>query len=109
LNLVLPQVSKLLDKGGLTLHSVVGRKTGFIEAEIDGEVVALNIEQGTCYGMNQVASRIWKLLEVPARISVVCETLVAEYAVPDDVCEQQVLELLEELCAEGMITKLEDR
>jgi len=102
-------VSKLADKGRLTLHSVVARKDGFIEAEIDGEVVALNIEQGTCYGLNQVGSRIWNLLLAPARISVICETLLAEYAVPADVCERQVLDLLEELCSEGMITKLEDR
>ena len=30
-----------------------------IDAEIDDEIVALSIEQGTCYGMNRVGSRIW--------------------------------------------------
>jgi hypothetical protein len=105
-----PQVPKpLVDSIPLSAESVVARNDGFVEAEIDGEIVALNIEQGTCYGLNQVGSRIWKLLATPARIGDVCETLLAEYAVDAGDCERQVIDLLEELCSEGMITKLEDK
>jgi hypothetical protein len=97
------------DSSPLSAESVVARNDGFVEAEIDGEVVALNIEQGTCYGLNQVGSRIWNLLATPIRVVDVCETLLAEYAVDADECERQVIDLLEELCSEGMITKFEDK
>jgi hypothetical protein len=80
-----------------------------IETAIDDEVVALSIERGTCYGLNRVGSRIWNLLEKPVRISDLCATLVAAYEVNPDICERQVLDLLEELRAEGLIETLEEK
>ena len=88
--------------------TVVACKDGFVEAEIDDEILALSIEQGTCYGMNLVASRIWNLLAMPIRICDLCAALCATYKVDPDVCERQVLELLEGLRAEGLIRTFED-
>ena len=93
----------------LSSASVVARSNGFIEAAIDNEVVALNIEQGSCYGLNQVGSRIWGLLEKPVCIGDLCATLVTEYKVDTNVCKQQVLDLLEELHDEGMIEVFEEK
>ncbi len=91
----------------VSIASVVTRSGGVVEAEVDGEIVALNIERGTCYGLNRVGSRIWTLLAKPTRIGDVCATLLAEYKVDPDVCEREVLDLLEELRAEGLIATLE--
>jgi hypothetical protein len=93
----------------LSLKTVVARCNGLLEAEVDNEVVALSIDRGTCYGMNPVASRIWSLLSSPARICDVCATLLTEYDVGPQVCEQEVLALIEELYAEGLITTLEEK
>jgi hypothetical protein len=93
----------------LSVSSVVSRKAGFIEAEIEGEVVALNIETGTCYGLNQVGSRIWHMLATSPRISDICEALRAEYSVGADDCERQVLDLLENLYTEGLIAPIEEK
>jgi Coenzyme PQQ synthesis protein D (PqqD) len=93
----------------LSPATVVKRSNGFVEAEIDNEVVALSIEQGTCYGLNRVGSRIWKLLATPAQIGDVCATLLFEYNVDPNTCERQVLDLLEELRAEGLIATLEEK
>ena len=89
--------------------TVLARSDGFIEAEIDNEIVALSIERGTCYGLNRVGSRIWNLLATPTRISDICATLLREYRVDPTVCERQVLDLLEELRAEGLIAILEEK
>jgi hypothetical protein len=93
----------------LSTATVVVRSDGFLEAEIDKEIVALSIEHGTCYGLNQVGSRIWNLLAKPVRIGDLCATLLAEYRVDPDICERQVLDLLEELRAESMITMLDEK
>jgi hypothetical protein len=77
---------------------------GFLEAEIDNEIVALSMAHGTCYGFNQVGSRIWALLAKAVRVSDLVATLLTQYQVDPDVCKCQVLDLLEELRAEGMIT-----
>ena len=52
---------------------------------------------------------MWKLLARPARIGDLCTTLLNEYRVYSGICERQVLDLLEELRAEGMITALEEK
>jgi hypothetical protein len=88
--------------------TVVACRDGFVESEIDGEILALSIEQGNCYGLNQVGSRIWKLLENPIRICDLSAALLAAYRVDQDVCERQVLDLLEELRGEGLIATLEE-
>jgi hypothetical protein len=88
---------------------MVVRNDGLIEAEVENEIVALNIEKGTCYGLNTVGSRIWGLLAVPIRINDICAKLLAEYKVESGTCERQVLDLLEELRAEGLITVCKER
>ena len=88
----------------LSSASIVKRSDGFIDAEIDQEVVALSIEHGRCYGLNRVGSRVWNLIANPVRVSDLCAILVSEYTVDPDVCERQTLDLLEELRAEGLIT-----
>ena len=84
--------------------SVVVRTEGFLEAEIDNEIVALSVAQGICYGFNQVGSRIWALLESSVRVCELIAILLTEYQVDPNVCERQALDLLEALRAEGMIT-----
>ena len=88
---------------------VVARNNDFIEAAVDDEILALSIEHNTCYGMNRIASRIWTLLTSPIRISDLCAALLETYKVDPDVCERQVLDLLEEFRAEGLIAILEEK
>jgi Coenzyme PQQ synthesis protein D (PqqD) len=86
--------------------TVVACRDGFLEAKIDDETVALHIERGVCYGLNRVGSHVWNLLAEPIRISDLCAAMIAAYAVDPPICERQVLDLLEELRAEGLITTL---
>lgn len=93
----------------LSSTTVVARADGFVEAEVDGEIVVLSIERGTCYGLNRVGSRIWSLMSRPSPIHDLCATLLREYKVEPDVCEREVLDLLEELRAEGLIATVEEK
>jgi hypothetical protein len=93
----------------LSLATVIARNDGLIGAEIDNEVVAPNIESGGCYALNRVGSRSRRLLGVAIRVSALYATLLAEYKVEPTVCERQVLDLLEDLRAEGLIATLEEK
>ena len=87
----------------ITLDSTVSCKDGFVEAEIDGEIVALDIERGSCYGLDRIATRIWRLIAEPRRVKSVCEQLTQEFQVDAPTCRSDVLDLLEDLHREGMI------
>jgi hypothetical protein len=103
-------VQEIMDHShALTSDNLVKRSDGVIDAEIDNEIVVLSIAQSTCYGLNCVGSRIWNLLAKPNRIGDLCTTLLSEYEIDASVCERQVLDLLEELRAEGLIIMVDEK
>jgi hypothetical protein len=85
---------------------VVACKDGLIESQVGDEVVFLSTQQSICYGLNRVGSRIWSLIAKPIQISDLCALLLDAYGVEPSVCKRQVLDLLEELRAEGLIEAL---
>jgi hypothetical protein len=89
--------------GPLTNSVVIQRVTSVVDAAIEGEIVALDVQKGTCYGLNRVGSRIWELLDSPVRIADLCTQLASEFEVEPSVCERQTVDLLEELRAEGLL------
>jgi hypothetical protein len=82
---------------------IVSRRAELIETEVDGELVALHVDKGTCYGFNGTATRIWALIERPRRVSELKEELTREFDVDPEMCEQQLGELLRELEADGLV------
>jgi hypothetical protein len=79
------------------------------DAEVDDEIVALNIDRGTCYGLNSVGSQIWRLVVGPIGVDDICASLLKRYRVDPNRCEQEVLELLNELESEGLIVVCESK
>lgn len=75
-----------------------------LTTEVDGELIGMSVEQGTCYGLNGVGTRIWSLLSEPRSVDELCRQLIEEYEVEGDRCESEVIELLEELRSEGLVT-----
>ena len=78
-----------------------------LEADVNGEIVALHIQKGQCYGMNGVASRVWALLAEPRSPAEICATLSGEYEVDEATCRADVDALLDELRAEGLVKPAE--
>lgn len=71
---------------------------------VDGELIGMSVEQGACYGLNAVGTRIWELLAEPRSIDSLCDQLISEYEVEAGDCLNDVLELAENLRAEGLVT-----
>lgn len=82
---------------------LVRRGTGLLEAEVGGELVGLHVEQGTCYGFNGTATRIWALIEEPKLLSELRDALLAEYEVDAETCERELMELLKDLEKDGLV------
>jgi hypothetical protein len=82
---------------------LVRRRGGLIEAEVDGELIGLEVEQGACYGFNGTATRIWALIEEPKRFSEIREVLLAEYEVDTDICERELKAVLTQLESDGLV------
>jgi hypothetical protein len=86
------------------LNDLIVRRTGkLIEAEVDGELIGLEVEQGTCFGFNATATRIWSLIETPRRFSELRDSLLAEYDVDSETCEAELHGVLRELEKDGLV------
>ena len=84
-------------------HSVVVASTNQLSTEIPGEVVILNAETGMYHGMEAVGARIWQLLQRPRTVHDIQATLLKEYDVDPDYCNQDLIHLLQELTAAGLV------
>ena len=82
---------------------LVSRGAGLIEAEVDDEIVGLHIENGSCYGFNPTAARVWKLIEQPKTLAELCAALAAEFRVEPARCEADVRALLDDLASDGLV------
>ena len=49
----------------IDIETIVSRANEHIASELDGEVVMMSIEQGEYYGLGQVGSELWQLIEQP--------------------------------------------
>lgn len=65
----------------VNLDTTIVRNTDLMAVPMDGDLVMMSISQGTYYGINPVGARIWALLEQPASVAVLCDTIVREFEV----------------------------
>lgn len=82
-------------------------KNDYIDAvDIDGEIAMMNIEKGKYYGFNDVASRIWEIIDKPINVKQIIEKLLCEYDVEEEVCKTTVINFLNHLYLEDLILKV---
>jgi len=82
------------------------RREELLEADVNGEIVALHVERGQCYGLNGVASEIWRMLEQPNSTGDICAKLCAEYEIDSATCETQVSALVAEFVKDGLVQEV---
>ena len=81
----------------ISIDSEVKRNNEVFTSEIDEEVVMMNVDTGRYFGMDDVGSRIWKLLKERIRVKEIVNTLLKEYDVSEEECTNDVIEFLNEL------------
>ena len=87
----------------ISMDSVLTRAEGFSTAQVQNDLMMLNVEQGAYYSLDPIGAEIWKLLEQPASVQAVVDNLQRRYAVSPEQCQADVLAFLEEMQKNGMI------
>lgn len=83
--------------------SIVVAAKDQVSCDLAGEVAILDVKSGIYYGLNAVGARIWNLLQEPKVVWEVCETILEEYDVEADRGRRDILAVLQELFARGLI------
>lgn len=87
----------------LSMNSTVSRSEDHLAASVDNELVLMDVEHGSYYGLNAVGADIWQRLEGAVTVAGLCAALSREYDADMDTISREVLALLERLAAEGLV------
>lgn len=94
----------MADEQTVTLETVVTANSGLMVSEVDGELVMMDIEKGTYYGLDPVAARIWQAVGQPTRVADVCAQMLEQFDVDQDRCEAEVLAFIADLQSSGLVS-----
>jgi len=79
------------------------RNNETISGQLNDDLVMVDIEKGSYFSLNSVATRIWELLENPLSSESLYDALLAEYDVTPEQCRTEVNEYLEKMKELGLI------
>lgn len=85
------------------------RAKSMLEARLGEDLVTLDVDRGTCFSFNEVAARIWDLLEQPKSLGELEAVLAEEFEVDRDQCRAESRALLDELVALGLVRERDPR
>jgi hypothetical protein len=84
-------------------HSTIVASKAAISANLADEAVLLDPDSGMYYGLNEVGSQVWELIQEPKMVNEIRDALLAEYEVEPERCQQDLLALLQNLIDKGLI------
>lgn len=87
----------------LTELSKVKRNPALVTSNIDGEAVMMSVENGEYYGLDEIGTRIWDLLENTLSVNELVGKLTEEFEVGKDDCTRDTLEFLNDLFERNLL------
>ena len=81
----------------ISINTVVSHRKDIDATDLNGDIVMMDLEKGKYFSLNSVGSRIWELIEEPIEINKVVDSLLEEFEISRNECEDNVLEFLEKL------------
>ena len=87
----------------ITIDSTISQIEDIVASDIDNEKVMMSIEKGQYFGLEPIGSRIWEMIETPAKVSVIIDKLLTQFDVDRETCEHDLLAFLGELDEAGII------
>jgi hypothetical protein len=87
----------------ISLDSIVAASPAQVSCALEDELAILHLRAGRYYGLDPVGARVWQLIAAPRSLRTVRDALVAEYDVDAARCEADLLALVRDLAAAGLV------
>jgi len=81
----------------LNIKTTVVSSPEQVSSQLDNELVILDTKNGGYFGLNEVGSRIWSLMQTPILVSSIRDTLLDEYEVGQEELEMDIINILSAL------------
>lgn len=77
-------------------------------SDLAQEAVILSLKNGRYYGVNQVGSAIWSIIQQPMTVPDIESFLMNEYDVDEETCSTEVASFLETMMREELVDVLDE-
>jgi len=88
----------------IPLSSSIAVSSEVLCQEVHGETVLLDLQSESYFGLDEVGTRVWQLLQENPKIEAVVDTLLEEYDVDEQQLRDDLNELLSKLAEKSLIT-----
>jgi len=93
----------------IELATTVMQSEQVISADLDGEAVMMHLERYEYFGLDDIATQIWEMIEEPMSVADCCNQLLPEYDVDRLTGERDVLVCLNGLLKDGLVSIVETK
>ncbi len=87
----------------MTLDYALDITPNVIARQVGDEIVLLDLDNGTYFGLDPIGARIWELISQGRTLAAVCEVILDEYDVTREIIEQDLLKLVADLAAQRLV------
>src|ERR1019366_2086236 len=87
----------------LTLVDSVSVPEGVVSRELDGETVLLNLDTGIYFGLDAVATDMWRAMHSTKALGEAVETVRTQYAADPVVLRDDLLRLANQMLTKGLL------
>lgn len=87
----------------ISQKDLVAASPDLMMADLEGEAVLLDIESGRYFGLNEVGTHIWTLLDEPRRVEEIVAALQGVYAVPVESLQEDVMAFIEQMISRNLL------
>lgn len=85
-------------------QTLITRNMALMTAPVHNETVMMDIDSGHYYGLDDIGSEIWRLLEVPCTFGALVDSLAADYDAERAVIADDVRKLLSVMAEHKVVT-----
>ena len=85
------------------LNTIFSRNTQLVSTDLDDEMVVMDDEKGSFYGLDATAKMIYGLLDSPRTLSEIIELITSKYNVSAEQCEKDILPFLDTMVTSRLL------
>jgi len=87
-----------------TLTSTIYFPQDVVFQQLNGEAIVLNLTTGRTFNLDEIGARMWELLSAHAAVKPAYLALLEEYDVQPDRLKADLIELVDNLAANGLLS-----
>jgi hypothetical protein len=91
-----------MESNPLNMTSLVAAKENLLFCELQDEMVLLDVESGTYFGIDPVGVLIWNSIQTPVTLGYVRDAVMGEFDVDQEQCERDVISFVDNLVKQGL-------